>query len=91
MIERVTTRRSSRRKARPELSPALVDYVGAAAIAGISPRLWERMHADGRVPVPVRVASCVRWRVRELELWCEAGCPTRAQWRYDPATSEDRR
>lgn len=87
--------RASRRKPKPaesiHVAPALVDCAGAAAIAGISPRLWERMQADGRVPEPVRVASCVRWRVRELVAWCEAGCPARAQWRYDPAPSEDRR
>jgi predicted DNA-binding transcriptional regulator AlpA len=53
-------------------------------MCGISSGLWEQMHAAGQVPAPLRFGRAVRWRIRELRAWIEAGAPTRARWRYDP-------
>lgn len=51
-----------------------------AAMLGVSVRQVWRLHNTGRLPRPVRLGNCVRWRRAEIEAFVEAGCPTREQW-----------
>ena len=47
---------------------------------GVSERHVWALHASGRLPKPVRLGRCVRWRREELLAWVEAGCPSRDRW-----------
>lgn len=53
----------------------LFDAVESAAYLGISKRSLWRLRDSGRMPAPVRLGRCVRWRRRELEQWVAEGCP----------------
>lgn len=61
-------------------TPILVDARKAAALLGIGLRTIRTMDAAGKLPAPVRVSNCVRWRLSELHAWTEAGCPDRETW-----------
>ncbi len=52
----------------------------AAALFGLSERAWRRANSAGLVPASLKISGAVRWGLRELRLWAEAGCPSRAQW-----------
>ncbi len=53
----------------------------AAELLGISRAQFWKLHAAGRVPLPVRLgAKAPRWRVDELRTWLAAGCPNRDVW-----------
>ncbi len=34
----------------------------------------------GRLPMPVKIGGCTRWRADELARWIQAGCPHRQKW-----------
>jgi predicted DNA-binding transcriptional regulator AlpA len=55
--------------------PALVSAKVAARLCGISRASWERLHAAGKIPAPVRLGTRVLWRVEELRRFIQAGCP----------------
>lgn len=61
-------------------SPILVDAKRAAELLGISRSMLHKLKATGRLPRPVRLGHRVLWRVRELEDWVYAGCPTMERW-----------
>jgi excisionase family DNA binding protein len=61
-------------------TPILVDARQAAELLGIGLRTIRAMDAAGKLPSPVRVSNCVRWRLSELHAWTEAGCPDRETW-----------
>lgn len=52
-----------------------------ATLLGISKaQLW-KLHASGKLPLPVYLgAKAPRWRREELEAWLQAGAPCRAEW-----------
>ena len=52
----------------------------AAAMLNVSVRQLWRLNSTGRLPRPIRLGHCVRWRKAELEAFVEAGCPTRERW-----------
>lgn len=53
----------------------------AAALVGVSRAQWWRLHAAGKVPLPVYLGTkAPRWRVEELRDWLAAGCPDRLTW-----------
>jgi len=56
------------------------DAKGAARLIGVSERLWRRLHAEGKVPRPIRLGKRVLWSVAELERWLAAGGPDRERW-----------
>jgi len=58
----------------------LVTAKMAAGLLGISRAHFYRMHSAGKIPLPVRLGGCVRWRVDELLAWIEAGMPSRQRW-----------
>jgi len=63
-----------------EVSTLLVSSNEAAKYLGVSRAHFYRMHNAGRIPLPVRLGGCVRWRVDELNAWIEAGMPSRQRW-----------
>lgn len=64
------------------LKPLLVNAKTAAKLHEVSRSQWCALDAAGRVPRPIRALGirCPRWRVAELEAWCDAGCPDRLTW-----------
>jgi len=58
----------------------LVKAGEAAHLLGVSRAHFYRMHNAGKIPPPVRLGGCVRWRVDELLDWIEAGMPNRQRW-----------
>jgi predicted DNA-binding transcriptional regulator AlpA len=52
----------------------------AATMLNVSVRQLWRLNSMGRLPSPIRLGHCVRWRKAELEAFVEAGCPTREKW-----------
>ena len=60
---------------RPPIRPALLTKVQVAELLGCSSAHVERLRADGKMPLPVRVGTLLRWRAAELEKWVASGCP----------------
>lgn len=67
----------SLRTVQPEtVRQLLISVEALAEILGISPRsVWRRLSC-GEMIEPVRIGNSVRWRLREVEEWVAAGCPT---------------
>jgi predicted DNA-binding transcriptional regulator AlpA len=52
-----------------------------AALLNISKAQVWKLHASGRLPLPLYLGSkAPRWRTAELEAWLAAGAPDRATW-----------
>lgn len=68
----------SRRSAEtPEALPA----AAAARLLGVSRATFFKLHAAGKLPMPVYLTPrCPRWRRAELLAWLAAGCPDRRTW-----------
>lgn len=60
--------------------PLLVDANDAAAMLGVSRSKLYKMKSSGQLPLPVRFAGGVRWRVDELRAWVDSGCPSCERW-----------
>ena len=58
----------------------LVSKTRAARLFDCSPRSWQKYHASGLIPEPVRFNGRPRWLLAELQDWARAGCPSRATW-----------
>ena len=71
------------------IEPLLVDAQQLALMIGLSLRTIRRMDAAGRLPRPVRIGNCTRWRVSEIRAWSEAGCPDRAAWEQQRRAAHD--
>jgi predicted DNA-binding transcriptional regulator AlpA len=62
-------------------APLAVSATDAAALVGVSRAQWWKLHAAGKVPLPVYLGSrAPRWRVDELRDWLAAGAPNRQTW-----------
>ncbi len=55
----------------------LLNDLAVAERLGISRSLVRKLHALGKLPAPVRLNRCVRWRVSDLDLWAALDCPAR--------------
>ena len=60
--------------------PLLISARELAALLGVSVSTIWVWHSSGRVPLPVRVGGCTKWRRAEVEEWVKARCPGRARW-----------
>lgn len=61
--------------------PALtVNAKQAARLINVSVRQLWRLNSTGRLPKPIRLGNCVRWRKAELEAFIQAGAPHREKW-----------
>ncbi len=47
---------------------------------GVSVRHIRRLDAAGKLPQPVKIGRCVRWRVGDIMEWLQSGTPDRAKW-----------
>lgn len=63
-----------------EFSALTVNAQQAAKMLNVSVRQLWRLNSTGRLPKPIRLGRCVRWRKSELEAFIEAGAPTREKW-----------
>ncbi len=63
------------------VTPLLIGAAGLAKLLGVSTRSVWNMHASGTLgPLPVRLGARTLWRVSEIQMWTEAGCPMRDRW-----------
>lgn len=61
--------------------PALTTTAGGVArMLSVSIRQVWRLNTIGRLPKPLRLGNCVRWRVDEIRAFVAAGCPSRQEW-----------
>jgi len=45
-----------------------------AEMLNISTRTLWRLKSAGKLPAPIRIGKCVRWRREDLNTWIEEGC-----------------
>lgn len=57
-------------------SAVLVNANELAKMLSVSVRHLWRMKAMGKLPKPVNIGGCVRWRLEEIGLFIEMGCPS---------------
>jgi excisionase family DNA binding protein len=75
------TKIQERKDTKTDVFSALtVNAKQAAKLLNISQRQLWRLNSTGRLPKPIRLGHCVRWRKAELEAFIEAGAPTREKW-----------
>jgi len=61
--------------------PELLTPRAAAAFLQMSVSKWCDLRRAGKVPREVRLGTqTVRWSLRELRAWVDAGCPEQAVW-----------
>lgn len=65
---------------RDEFNALTVNARQAAKMLNVSVRQLWRLNSTARLPKPIRLGHCVRWRKAELEAFVVAGCPTREAW-----------
>ncbi len=66
----------NKRSPTPAPEAVLLRSREAARILGVSENHLFRASAEGRAPKPVKCGGrATRWRRKELEDWCAAGCP----------------
>jgi predicted DNA-binding transcriptional regulator AlpA len=62
------------------LEPLLVGAREAGRLCGRSEASWWRDHAAAHCPRPVRLGGRTLWRVEDLRMWVELGCPSRSEF-----------
>jgi hypothetical protein len=60
--------------------PLLVAAAGAARICGLSASGWRKLDRQGHVPRALAIGRRRMWSVATLRKWCDAGCPSRAEF-----------
>jgi excisionase family DNA binding protein len=53
----------------------LINQTELAALLKISKRTLYRLLNERKLPEPIRIGCCARWRIEVIEEWIEAGCP----------------
>jgi predicted DNA-binding transcriptional regulator AlpA len=62
------------------VEPLLVPASVAGPMCGRSVASWWRDVSAGRCPAPVKLGGRTLWRVADLRLWVELGCPPRKEF-----------
>jgi predicted DNA-binding transcriptional regulator AlpA len=62
------------------VEPLLVGAREAAGVCARSEASWWRDHAARRIPAPIRLGGRTLWRVEDLRMWVELGCPSRSEF-----------
>ncbi|HUS46539.1 MAG TPA: helix-turn-helix domain-containing protein [Phycisphaerae bacterium] len=70
------------------IEPLLVGAAEAARLSGVSKSTWWSLHAQGKVPAPLRLGGRTMWNVEELRRWIEGGCPSRERWVAEEAAGK---
>jgi len=63
-----------------QTQPLAIRAKELAALLGVSLRQVWRLSSSGKLPKPLRLGGSVRWSLKEIEAFVEAGCPDRASW-----------
>lgn len=58
----------------------MIDAERLAQLLDVSVSLVRKMDRSGKIPAPLKLGSCVRWRVDEIAAWVRADCPDRQRW-----------
>jgi excisionase family DNA binding protein len=58
----------------------VVDAKQLARLLGCGLRTLRAWDSSGKLPAPIRIGRCVRWRIDEIRTWLDAGCPNRELW-----------
>ena len=53
----------------------LIDVGQLADLLGVSTRTLWRHASTGKLPEPVRLGGCTRWRRGDINRWVADGCP----------------
>jgi len=61
-------------------SRLLLSAKDLAAELSVSLASVYNLRAAGKLPLPVRVGGCVRWRRSDVELWISLDCPNRERF-----------
>lgn len=62
--------------------PLLISAAQLGALLGVNRSTIWTWNASGRIPLPVKIGGCTRWRADEVRAWVEADCPPRARWMH---------
>lgn len=62
--------------------PVLMRRSEAAAYVRVSPNKFDQWVADGRMPKPVRVDSCVLWHRDHLDAYAHALFDHQEEWNF---------
>ena len=68
-------------QAPPNEKSGLIDANEVAKLLSVSPRMVWRLRDSGKMPMPVKIGSLVRWPREKIEAWIEAGCPREKKWK----------
>jgi excisionase family DNA binding protein len=60
---------------KPASEIRLLNQTELAGLLKISKRHLYRLLAERKLPEPLRIGCCARWRFETIERWIEAGCP----------------
>ncbi|MCA9220071.1 MAG: hypothetical protein KDA71_07065 [Planctomycetales bacterium] len=60
--------------------PLVVDASWIATAFAVSLRTVRRWDVEAKLPRPIAIDRCIRWRRQEILDWCEAGMPRRHEW-----------
>jgi len=60
--------------------PLAIPAKEVARLLGVSLRQVWRLNAMAKLPKPLRLNGSVRWCLKEIEAFIEAGAPDRASW-----------
>ena len=78
--KRVMRNDTSKPTAMPD-PPLAVSAQRLSAMLGLSERTIRSMDVAGKLPRPLRLnGRSVRWSVREIQSWIDAGAPDRGTW-----------
>jgi predicted DNA-binding transcriptional regulator AlpA len=66
--------------AHPNTEPLMVRATAAARLCGVSEATWHRLRAAHQTPAPLRLGGSILWRVSDLKLFVEWGCPNRKEF-----------
>ena len=53
----------------------LITVKDLARMLSVSERSVWRLVSAGRIPIPIKIGSFVRWHRDEIEHWIQQGCP----------------
>jgi hypothetical protein len=62
------------------IRPLLVDIGGLSALLARSEASLARDDAAGRLPAALKICGSKRWRLIDIELWVQLGCPGRREF-----------
>lgn len=63
-----------------ENTDELIPDTQLARLLSISRSMVHKLRSTGRLPEPVRLGRCLRWRSAQIREWIAAGCPNPQTW-----------